>query len=224
MIKTLAAANRSERDHFRIPRSVQQSIPIRQIYADGVWLVGGKHSKTWRFSDVNYAAASEEDRDSIFHAYCGVLNSLPTDASAKITILNSRLNPVDFERTVLLKPRGDRLDCYRGEINRILTDKAAESNNLVQEKYITLSIAQRKIAESRAYFRRVEGNLGQELWSAGFRSAGRQQSRPPPHFPRFLPARRGAVFYLRPERRHLAWAAFQRPDLSRRHGFPGRPF
>lgn len=163
MIKTLAAANRSERDHFRIPRSVQQSIPIRQIYADGVWLVGGKHSKTWRFSDVNYAAASEEDRDSIFHAYCGVLNSLPTDASAKITILNSRLNPVDFERTVLLKPRGDRLDCYRDEINRILTDKAAESNNLVQEKYITLSIAQRKIAESRAYFRRVEGNLGKSF-------------------------------------------------------------
>ena len=32
MIKTLIAADRSERERFRIPRSVQQSIPIQKIY------------------------------------------------------------------------------------------------------------------------------------------------------------------------------------------------
>ena len=31
MIKTLAAANKSEREPFRIPRSVQQSIPIQRV-------------------------------------------------------------------------------------------------------------------------------------------------------------------------------------------------
>ena len=40
MIKTLQEANRSERDAFKIPRSVQQSIPIRRIYRDGIWQVG----------------------------------------------------------------------------------------------------------------------------------------------------------------------------------------
>ena len=34
MIKTLLAADRSERERFRIPRSVQQSIPIQKIYRD----------------------------------------------------------------------------------------------------------------------------------------------------------------------------------------------
>ena len=163
MIKALTAANRSERDTFRIPRSVQQSIPIRRVCSDGIWLVGRKHSRTWRFADINYAAASEEDQRGIFTSYGGVLNSLPTDAAAKITIINRRLNPVDFQRTILMKERGDGLDQYRRESNRILTQRAAESNNLVQEKYITLSIPQRKIEEARAYFRRVDLNLSKSF-------------------------------------------------------------
>ena len=62
MIKTLLAADRSEREHFRIPRSVQQSIPVQKIYRDGIWQVGGgKYSRTWRFADINYALASHED-------------------------------------------------------------------------------------------------------------------------------------------------------------------
>lgn len=61
MMKSLLAANRSEKDSFRIPHSVQQSIPIRRIYTDGIWQVGQKYSKTWRFSDINYAASSLDD-------------------------------------------------------------------------------------------------------------------------------------------------------------------
>lgn len=159
MIKSLLAAQRSEKVKFRIPRSVQQSIPIRCVYADGIWLVGNKHSKTWRFADVNYVAASDEDRRSIFTSYCAVLNSLPTDAAAKITIMNHRLNPVDFQRNILMREQGDSQDCYRKAFNAMLKEKSAASNDLVQEKYITLSIPQRKIEDSRAYFRRVDGNL-----------------------------------------------------------------
>ena len=140
MIKSLAAANKSEREPFTIPRSVQQSIPIRRVYPDGIFLVGARHSKSWRLSDVNYAAASDEERRGIFLSYGGVLNSLPTDAATKLTIINRRLNPADFERSILMEERWDGLDAYREEANAILKRRAAESNNLVQEKYIPLSI------------------------------------------------------------------------------------
>lgn len=159
LIKTLATANRSEKVDFKIPRSVQQSIPIQKIFSDGIFHVGRKLSKTWRFADVNYVAASEDVKLSIFQSYSGVLNSLPTDAAAKITIINRKLNQESFEKTVLMKERGDDLDPYRRESNRIMREKAAESNDLVQEKYITLAIPQRKIEDTRSYFRRVEGNL-----------------------------------------------------------------
>ena len=169
MIKSLLAANKSERDSFFIPKSVQQSIPIRRMYGDGIWQVGRRHSRTWRFADVNYAAASEDEQRSIFLSYGGVLNSLPTDAAAKVTIINRRFDPVNFQRTILLKEHGDGLDKYRREANQILTQRAAESNNLVQEKYITLSIAQRKIEETRSYFRRWTATCPRVLaaWTPG---------------------------------------------------------
>ena len=60
---------------------------------------------------------------------------------------------------MLMPECSDGLDYYRGEYNQIILDKAAESNNLVQEKYIPLSIGLRKIEQTRAYFRRVNTNL-----------------------------------------------------------------
>ena len=32
-----------------------------RIWTDGIWLVGNKFSKCWRFSGINYAIASKED-------------------------------------------------------------------------------------------------------------------------------------------------------------------
>ena len=163
MIKTLIAANRSEREAFRVPRSVQQSIPIHRIYKGGIWKVGNKYSKTWQITDINYAVASHEDQEKMFLAYAAVLNSLPTDATTKITINNRRMDMADFRRTVLLCERGDRLDEYRHEYNAMLTDKVDESNNLLQDKYITISVCRKDIDEARAFFVRVDADLEKSL-------------------------------------------------------------
>ena len=61
MIKTLQQALKMDREKFKVPRSVQQAIPIQRIWPDGVFQSGTKFSKTFRFSDINYAIASKED-------------------------------------------------------------------------------------------------------------------------------------------------------------------
>ena len=48
-VRKLFKGRSTERDAFRIPRSVQQSIPIKRIYKDGIFRVSGRFSKTWRF-------------------------------------------------------------------------------------------------------------------------------------------------------------------------------
>lgn len=163
MSKTLRAANRSERVPFKIPRSVQQSIPIQCIYRDGIWQVNGKYSQTWRFADINYSLASYEDQRDMFTSYCGVLNSLPTDAVTKITIYNRRLNSSDFQHSVLMQERGDTMDKYRREYNQVLMEKASASNNLIQDKYITVSVARKSADEARAFFHRVDADLSKNL-------------------------------------------------------------
>ena len=149
----------AERDPFAIPRSVQQSIPIKRIYKDGIFEVSGKFSKTWRFFDVNYKVASLEKQMELFMAYCAFLNSLPVSAAAKITLFNRRLNQRAFSSALMLEFEGDGQDQYRAEYNDLLTDKAADSNNLIQEKYITISVEKKNIEEARTFFNRVHTDL-----------------------------------------------------------------
>ena len=149
----------AERDAFSVPRSVQKSIPIKRIYQDGVFQVSGKFSKTWRFFDVNYAVASPEKQRELFMTYCSFLNSLPIGATAKITLFNRQLNQKDFGRTLLMPMQGDHRDLYRNEYNALVLGKAAESNNLIQEKYITVSAEKKSVEEARAFFSRVGTDL-----------------------------------------------------------------
>ena len=79
-------------ESFRVPRSVQESIPVRKIYRDGIWLCGERYSKMWRFQDVNYAVASEADQAEILMRYCSVINAWPDDAYVQVLTNNRRID------------------------------------------------------------------------------------------------------------------------------------
>ena len=160
MSKTLAAAKRQERVKFKVPRSVQDAIPIRRIWPDGIFQVGNQYSKSWSFTDINYAIADKEDKMAMFLDYCALLNALDSGASAKITIHNRRIDKEDFERSVLLPLHGDALDHYREEFNGMLRAQVTgTSNSMVRERYLTVSIVKRNIDEARTYFARVGTDL-----------------------------------------------------------------
>ena len=148
-----------EKEKFKIPKSVQQSIPIKKIYKDGIILCGNLYTKSWKFTDVNYSVASNEDQIAMFLAYSEILNSLAIDATTKITINNRQLNKKEFKLKVWLKHLKDKLDIYRDEINEILLDKMQDSNNLVQEKYVTVSVEKKNIEEARNFFTRIGNDL-----------------------------------------------------------------
>ncbi len=160
MIKTLRNLLKQDKERFVVPRGVQDVIPIKAIYDDGIFQVGrDKFSKTYKFSDINYAVASHEDKEAMFLEYSELLNSLDSGATTKITINNRRLNRANFEKTILLPLKGDALDEYREEYNRMLLDKATGANAIIQEKYITISVCKKNVEEARNYFARVGADL-----------------------------------------------------------------
>lgn len=160
MIKTLTNLFKQDKEKFVIPKGVQDAIPIKAIYDDGIFLVGkDKYSKSFKFTDINYAVASREDKEAMFLEYSELLNSFDSGATTKITINNRRLNRLDFEKTILIPPAGDDLDEYREEYNKILLDKATGSNAMVQDKYVTISINKKNVDDARTYFNRVGADL-----------------------------------------------------------------
>ena len=69
MIKSLVTANRSEQDTFSIPRSVQQSIPIKKIYTDGTYLVGDGGGTVMQHDNCREISWSEaQPGDLVFYA------------------------------------------------------------------------------------------------------------------------------------------------------------
>ena len=152
MIKTIKTMSKQEKERYTVPRKVQDVIPVRRIWPDGIFLTGNRFSKTYRFSDINYLVASREDKESMFLTYSELLNSLDSGAVTKITINNRRLNKANFETSILMPIQGDFRDEYRGEYNQMLLDKATGANGIMQEKYITVSVVKKDVEEARAYF------------------------------------------------------------------------
>ena len=117
MIKTLSHTLKMDKERFKVPKSVQQAIPIRKIWPDGIFQVESKYSKTFRFTDINYAIASKEDKMEMFLDYSDLLNSLDSGCTAKITLNNRKINKEEFEQSILLNMKNDGLDEYREEYN-----------------------------------------------------------------------------------------------------------
>ncbi len=156
MIRTLQTALKQDRESTPIPKSAQDAIPISRIWPDGMFQFGSKYSKTIRFTDINYAIASKEDKTAMFLGYSELLNALDTGSATKVTIVNRKVSRQQFGEGVLLSDKGDGLDYLRSEYNHILTDKVVGGDGLVvQDRYITLSAHRRSTEEARTFFDRV---------------------------------------------------------------------
>ena len=167
MIRSIKTIMRQDREPYRIPRRVQDVIPIQCVWPDGIFKVGIKFSKTYRFTDINYKVAGQEDKETMFRVYSELLNSLDCAATTKLTICNRRQSQADFEQSVLMPMREDGLDKYRREYNQMLMDKATGANGITQEKYVTITVYKRDIEDARAYFTRVGADLAARFAALG---------------------------------------------------------
>ena len=160
MIKTVNNTLKQDKEKYQIPGKVQDIIPVRTVYPDGIFLSGkGKYSKTFRFRDINYAVASRSDKEMMFLEYSELLNAFDSGATTKITINNRRLNRLDFENQILIGMKNDGLNEYRKEYNSMLLDKATGSNAIVQDKYVTVSVSKNNIEDARVYFSRIGADM-----------------------------------------------------------------
>ena len=158
-MKTIIQRNREEKEKFRVPHRVQDVIPVRAVYSDGLFLVGkDRFSKTFQFQDINYAVASQEDQRSMFMAYCNLLNSLDNNATVKITIHNRRMNLTTVRQDGWIPHQNDKLDHYRSEYNQMLTAQVSGEDAYCQDKYVTVAVS-RSLADARNYFSRVGADL-----------------------------------------------------------------
>lgn len=61
MMKSLKNMLKQDKEKYTVPKSVHDYIPITAIWEDGIFKVGNKYAKTFRFTDINYLVVGKED-------------------------------------------------------------------------------------------------------------------------------------------------------------------
>lgn len=156
-----------------VPKSVQEAIPFIADYEEGVFeLEDGWYSKSLELQDINYQVSKEEEQISIFCKYGEFLNYFSEDMLLNITIINKRINKETQADSVTFKLRGDEHDNHRKEYNKILLRQIATGkNDIVQKKYVTISLKANNPFEAILKFHKVQNEVMSNLKKIG--SGGR---------------------------------------------------
>ena len=167
MIKSFSKLKKQNKEEFRIPKTTQDMIPVDTVYKDGIFKIGNRYTKSYRFLDINYAIASKEEKTGLFLDYGDLLNSFDSSVMVKITVNNHKIDLHKFKEDILIPFKEDGLDEYRKEYNEMLLDKLKESDDIVQEKYLTLTVFKNNVEEARSYFSRIGTELSSHFAKIG---------------------------------------------------------
>lgn len=161
----LNLTTKKKKTKLTIPKSVQQSIPYKAIYKNGI-IEGndGRFSKSYFLEDANFTIIAQNEQEVLFERYGEFLNMFPPEVNVQINIFNRNIDKEKYFDSVLLKHTRDGLDDLRDEMNSILISKINEGqNNLVREKYLTVSIDAEDIVIASNTFARLDTEISLAL-------------------------------------------------------------
>jgi hypothetical protein len=104
-------------------------------------VAAGAFTKTFRFEDINYTVASKEDKEAMFLQYSELLNAFDSGATYKITIIVKKLDKEEFKKSILIALKGDALDKYREEYNRMAINSTKAELQNSEDKLAQLNYA-----------------------------------------------------------------------------------
>ena len=110
VIKSYERIKKLNKEKVKVPKSIQDTIPVDTIYRDGIFRMGNKFSKSYRFLDINYKIASGEDKNNLSLSYSDLLNSFDPSVMTKITINNRKIDLKRFKDDILIPMKNDGLD------------------------------------------------------------------------------------------------------------------
>lgn len=148
-----------------IPKTVQQSIPYKKVYANGIIEAeSGLFSKCYRLTDANFRTATQEAQEEMYFAYGDLLNYFTPDVRPQIVVFNRAVDRDQFKRDTLLTESSDGYDHLRGDINKIMLDKISEGqNSYTQEKYLVVSVKAENIEVAAGTFSRIDGEVSSRI-------------------------------------------------------------
>ena len=150
---------------YRLPKTVQQLIPISRISKDGICQLEEKpkgaevlFDKAYLFLDTNFATMDDLEKDDFLRRYCLMLNSL--NVSFKILMINNNQDMDQVRRDVFIREKDGMFSEMVHSFNKYISDRVLEGHSgLTQVRIFVLSVRKKDVGAARDYFRSIEANL-----------------------------------------------------------------
>ncbi len=154
------------------PPSVQQSIPYRCMYKDGICRVDDRlYTKTVAFQDINYQLAQNEDKTQIFESWCDFLNYFDSTVYLQLSFINQFGNLQDFQDNISIEEQEDDYNDIRHEFSEMLKNQLAKGNNgLIKTKYVTFGIEADSLKAAKPRIERVETDIMNNFKTLGVKA------------------------------------------------------
>ena len=150
---------------YRLPKTVQQLLPISWISKDGICQLEEKpegaevlFDKAYLFLDTNFATMDDLEKDDFLRRYCLMLNSL--NVSFKILMINNNQDMEQVRRDVFIREKDGQFSEMVQSFNKYISDRVLEGHSgLTQVRIFVLSVRKKDVVAARDYFRSIEANL-----------------------------------------------------------------
>ena len=138
MTRTMRAFLKQNKESYRVPRRVQDAIPIKRIWEDGLFLAGTRYSMVYQFTDINYFLASEGVQRGVLKWYEKLLNSLDDGVLNKITTSSAHVNQRELGKRLCIAEKPGILLPFRQYYNHMLVYGSDNSNSCRQKGILRL--------------------------------------------------------------------------------------
>lgn len=141
--------------------STQSIIPYIEMCKDGTcYIRDNLYSQTIEFFDTNYELANFDDKNSIFSAWCSLLNYFDESINFQFTYENQKQDTHDLIESIKIQEQNDNFDDIRKEYSDMLCNQLNNSNNgFVLRKFLTFTIKEKSIKSARRKLNSIRGEL-----------------------------------------------------------------
>lgn len=166
-----AAAEARAREHrkkaTRLPKSVKQLIGYDAMLRNGTARLGdGRWSATILFQDINYQLSPETHQMEIIDRWAKLINSLEAGQSVQIASYTRSRGVREILADVMMDERGDGLDHYRLDYNRLAQGKLETvSRDTSTVKTLTVTVREGDEQAAQASLNALCNNLVSQMRS-----------------------------------------------------------
>ena len=153
-----------------IPKTVRDSIPYRYVYPETgiIEIKEGVFSKSYLLGDINYKNSNGDVQEELMKAFKKVLNSMDSYVQCQETIFNKNIGDAEIKRQAFYELKYDGYDHLRVELNKRREANILEGkNNLVKERYYTVSIQEKCYEDAVSTFARLDSSLRESFEAVG---------------------------------------------------------